>query len=218
MVTVAGVLKDFNFFSLHHRIDPFSFTISSDIDKDRKVGSFGNLYLKIGPHVNVPTIIDAIHRIYTRVDPQNPFEFHFLDEAYDQNYKVEDQLARLFDLFSAVTIIIACLGLFALATFAAEQRMKEIGIRKVLGASVSSISALLSRDFLRPILLSILIASPLAWWFMNRWLQNFAYRTSISWWVFPVAGGILLVIAQGTVLLRTIRAARANPTINLRNE
>jgi putative ABC transport system permease protein len=218
MVTVAGVLKDFNFFSLHHRIDPFSFTISSDIDKDRKVGSFGNLYLKIGPHVNVPTIIDAIHRIYTRVDPQNPFEFHFLDEAYDQNYKVEDQLARLFDLFSAVTIIIACLGLFALATFAAEQRMKEIGIRKVLGASVSSISALLSRDFLRPILLSILIASPLAWWFMNRWLQNFAYRTSISWWVFPVAGGVMLLIAQGTVLLRTIRAARANPTINLRNE
>jgi putative ABC transport system permease protein len=218
MVTVSGVLKDFNFFSLHRRIAPFSFTISSDVDKDRKVGPFGNLYLKIAPHVNVPTVIDAIHRIYTRFDRQNPFEFQFLDEAYDQNYKVEDQLAGLFDLFSAVTIIIACLGLFALATFAAEQRLKEIGIRKVLGASVASISALLSRDFLRPILLSVLIASPLAWWSMNRWLQNFAYRTSVSWWIFPAAGGVLMGIALATVLFRTVRAARVNPTVNLRTE
>ena len=218
MVTVAGVLRDFNFFSLHSHIDPFSFTISADVDKDRDEGSYGILYLKIGPHVNVPTIIDGIHRIYARYDAKNPFDFQFLDEAYDQNYKVEDQLAGLFDLFSAVTIVIACLGLFALATFAAEQRLKEIGIRKVLGASVSSISALLSRDFLQPILLSVFIASPLAWWFMNKWLQNFAYRTSVSWWIFPAAGGVLLLIAQGTVLFRTIRAARANPTINLRSE
>ncbi len=218
MVTVAGVLKDFNFFSLHSHIDPFSFTISSDVDKDRKEGSYGILYLKIGPHINVPTMMDAIRHIYGRYDAKNPFEFQFLDEVYNQSYKLEDQFAGLFDLFSAITIIIACLGLFALATFAAEQRLKEIGIRKVLGASVSSISALLSRDFLQPILLSVFIASPLAWWFMNKWLQNFAYRTSISWWVFPLAGGGLLLIAQGTVLLRTIRAARANPTINLRNE
>jgi putative ABC transport system permease protein len=215
---VAGVLKDFNFFSLHSHIDPFSFTISSDVDKDREEGSYGILYLKIGPHVNVPTIIDAIRHIYGRYDAKNPFEFQFLDEAYDESYKVEDQLATLFDLFSAITVVIGCLGLFALATFAAEQRLKEIGIRKVLGASVSSISALLSRDFLRPILLSVFIASPLAWWFMNKWLQNFAYRTAISWWVFPATGAVLLLIAQGTVLFRTIRAARANPTINLRNE
>jgi putative ABC transport system permease protein len=217
-VTVAGVLRDFNFFSLHSHIDPFSFTISADVDKDRDEGSYGILYLKIGPYVNVPTIMEAIRRIYGRYDAKNPFDFQFLDEAYDQNYKVEDQLASLFDLFSVITIIIACLGLFALATFAAQQRLKEIGIRKVLGASVASISALLSRDFLGPILLSVLIASPLAWWFMNKWLQNFAYRTPISWWVFPLAGGGLLLIAQGTVLFRTIRAARANPTINLRNE
>jgi putative ABC transport system permease protein len=217
-VTVAGVLRDFNFFSLHSRIEPFGFSVSSDVDKDHEQASYGILYLKIGPHVNVPTLIDAIHRIYSRYDTQTPFEFQFLDEVYDQNYKVEDQLAGLFDLFSAITMIIACLGLFALATFAAEQRLKEIGIRKVLGASVRSISALLSRDFLQPILLSVFIASPLAWWFMNKWLQNFAYRTSISWWVFPLAGGGLLLIAQGTVLFRTIRAARANPTINLRNE
>ncbi len=217
-VTVTGVLRDFNFFSLHSRIDPFSFTISSGLDKDRDNGSYGNLYLRIGPHVNVPSTIDAIRRIYGRYDAKNPFEFQFLDEAYDKSYKVEDQLAGLFDLFSAVTIIISCLGLFALATFAAEQRLKEIGIRKVLGASVSSISALLSRDFLWPILLSVLIASPLAWWYMDSWLQNFAYRTSISWWIFPAAGAVLLLIAQGTVLFRTIRAARVNPTINLRSE
>jgi putative ABC transport system permease protein len=110
------------------------------------------------------------------------------------------------------------MGLFALATFAAQQRVKEIGIRKVLGASVASISALLSRDFLRPILLSVLIASPLAWWVMHRWLDNFAYRTPISWWIFPLTGAGLLLIAQLTVLFRTIKAAQANPTVNLRSE
>ncbi|HXB35883.1 MAG TPA: FtsX-like permease family protein, partial [Puia sp.] len=133
-------------------------------------------------------------------------------------YKAEDRLAGLMGIFTGITIVIACLGLFSLATFAAQQRLKEIGIRKVLGASVGSISALLSRDFLWPILLSTLIACPLAWWVMHRWLQNFAYRTSISWWIFPVTGMGLLLIAQLTVLFRTIRAARANPTVNLRSE
>ena len=216
IVTISGVLRDFNFFSLRNHIDPFSLSVKSDIGLEG--ADFGCLYVKIAPHVNVPTLIDAIRKIYSRYDVQTPFEFQFLDEAYDESYKVEDQLSGLFDLFSTVTIIIACLGLFALATFAAEQRLKEIGIRKVLGASVRSISALLSRDFLQPILLSVFIASPLAWWYMHKWLQNFAYRTPISWWVFPAAGGVLLLIAQGTVLFRTIRAARANPTINLRNE
>lgn len=216
-VTVAGVLKDFNFFSLQYHIDPLSLHIAKELGNWRGA-IVGCLYAKIGSHVNIPTLIEAIRKTYARYDPQTPFEYQFLDEAYDQIYKVEDQFAGLFDLFSVITIVIACLGLFALATFAAEQRLKEIGIRKVLGASVGSISALLSRDFLRPILLSVLIASPLAWWTMHRWLQDFAYRTPISWWIFPAAAAVLLMIAQLTVLFRTIRAARLNPTINLRNE
>jgi putative ABC transport system permease protein len=115
-------------------------------------------------------------------------------------------------------VTIACLGLFALATFAAQERLKEIGIRKVLGASVASISALFSRDFLLPILVAVGIASPLAWWAMHRWLEHFAYRTPINWWIFPAAGAVLLVVAQLTVLFRTTKAARVNPTVNLRNE
>src|SRR5579863_10527324 len=140
-------------------------------------------------------------------DRKHPFDYQFLDEVFDSQYKAEDRLAGLMGIFTAITIVVACLGLFALATFAAEQRLKEIGIRKVLGASVTSISALLSRDFLRPILPAVLIASPLAWWVMHGWLQNFAYRTPISWWIFPATGAGLLLIAQLTVLVRTIKAA-----------
>jgi putative ABC transport system permease protein len=217
-VTIAGVLKDFNFFSLHSAIAPLGIQVVRRIDDEWREGIDGVLYVKIRPHVNVPSVIEAAHRAYSRYDGQTPFEYTFLDDEFNNQYKAEDRLAGLMDIFTMVTIAISCLGLFALATFAAQQRLKEIGIRKVLGASVGSISALLSRDFLRPIMLSILIASPLAWWFMNKWLQNFAYRTSISWWIFPVTGMGLLLIAQLTVLFRTIRAARANPTVNLRSE
>jgi len=218
VVAVAGVLKDFNFFSLHSAIAPLAIRVPGRIEDEWQDGIDGVLYAKIGSHVNVPALIEAVHRVYARYDRRTAFEYTFLDEQFDSQYKSEDRLAGLMNIFTVITIIISCLGLFALATFAAQQRLKEIGIRKVLGASVASISALLSRDFLRPIVLSVLIACPLAWWVMHRWLQDFAYRTSISWWVFPLAGGGLLLIAQLTVLFRTIKAARANPTVNLRSE
>jgi len=151
-------------------------------------------------------------------DRKHPFDYQFLDEVFDSQYKAEDRLAGLMGIFTAITIVVACLGLFALATFAAEQRLKEIGIRKVLGASVGSIGSLLTRDFLRPVLIAVIIASPVAWWVMHRWLQDFAYRTEFSWWLFPLAGGALLLVALGTVFFRALKAARANPTINLRSE
>ncbi len=217
-VTVAGVLKDFNFLSLHSAILPLGMRIAGNVDQTWPPGIDGVLYAKIAPHVNVPALIEAVHRVYRRYDQRTAFDYVFLDDEFNNQYKSEDRLAGLTEIFTLITIVIACLGLFALATFAAGQRLKEIGIRKVLGASVTSISVLLSRDFLRPILLSVLIASPLAWWVMHRWLQNFAYRTSMSWWIFPAIGGGLLLIAQLTVLFRTIRAARVNPTINLRSE
>jgi len=163
-------------------------------------------------------MVDAIRKIYRRYDRQTAFEYSFADDAFDNQFKAEDRLAGLFGIFTAITIVIACLGLFALATFAAQQRLKEIGIRKVLGASVASIASLLSRDFLRPVLLSFVIASPLAWWVLHRWLQEFAYRTEFSWWVFPLAGGALLLVALGTVLFRALGAARINPVRNLRTE
>jgi putative ABC transport system permease protein len=188
------------------------------VEDEWPTGIDGVLYAKIEPHVNGAALIEAVHRIYARHDEHTPFEYTFLDDEFNNQYKAEDRLAGLMDIFTLITIVIACLGLFALATFAAQQRLREIGIRKVLGASVASISVLLSRDFLRPILLSVVIASPLAWWVMHRWLQNFAYRTSVSWWIFLAVGGGLLLIAQGSVLFRTVKAARANPTVNLRSE
>ncbi len=217
-VTVAGVLKDFNFFSLHTAIAPLGIQVNGNVENAWQDGIDGVLYAKVGPHVNVPAVIEAVHRLYARYDRRTAFEYTFLDEQFNSQYKSEDRLAGLMNIFTVITIIISCLGLFALATFAAQQRLKEIGIRKVLGASVASIGVLLSRDFLRPVALSVLIASPVAWWVMHNWLQNFAYRTPITWWIFPAAGIGLLLIAQGTVLFRTIKAARANPTVNLRSE
>jgi putative ABC transport system permease protein len=217
-VIVAGVLKDFNFFSLHTAIAPLAIRVTRNIDDEWSEGIDGVLYLRIGPRVNIPTLLESAHRTYSRYDDQTPFDYTFLDDQFNSQYKAEDRLANLMNIFAGVTIVIACLGLFALATFAAQRRLREIGIRKVLGASVASISALLSRDFLRPVLLSVLLACPLAWWVMHRWLQNFAYRTTISWWIFSAAGLGLLLIALLTVLFRTIRAAQANPTINLRSE
>ncbi len=215
---VAGVLRDFSYEALRGKIGPFCLVADRDTDS-----SFGNsskmcMMARLQANVNLPGLIAALGKAYSTFDRKHPFDYQFLDEVFDSQYKAEDRLAGLMGIFTAITIVIACLGLFALATFAAQQRLKEIGIRKVLGASVASIGALLSRDFLRPVAMSVLIASPLAWWVMHRWLENFAYRTTVSWWVFPLAGGGLLLIAQLTVLWRTISAARANPTVNLRSE
>jgi len=213
---IAGVLKNFNYRSLQYGVSPTAVFVRKDTDSLWSDG--GCLMAKIGAHVNIPTVLEGIKNVYRRYDSQQPFEYEFMDETFNNFYKAEDRLAGLSGLFTTISVIIACLGLFALATFAAQQRVKEIGIRKVLGASVSSIGTLLSRDFLRPVLLAVLVASPLSWWLMNKWLEDFAYRTSLSWWIFLTAGMGLLLVALATVLFRTIKAAQANPTINLRSE
>jgi len=217
-VFVAGVLKNFNYDGLRKAIMPLFLSIRKDTAAIWSDATFGCLLARIGPHRNIPTVVDAIRTIYRRYDRQTAFEFQFMDEAFDNLYKAEDRLAGIFGVLTFITIIIACLGLFALATFSAQQRVKEIGIRKVLGASVGSIGGLLSRDFLQPVIVAVLIACPISWWAMHRWLQDFAYRTPISWWIFPAAGGILLLIALNTVMVCAVRAARTNPVINLRSE
>jgi putative ABC transport system permease protein len=217
-VTVAGVVKNFNYQTLRMPIGAMYLQISPDTASGWKNVLGGCLLAKIGTHVNIPTLMEAIRKVYTRYDRRANFEYSFADEAFDNLYKAEDRLAGLFGMFTLITIIIACLGLFALATFTAQQRVREIGIRKVLGASVASIGVLLTRDFLLPVLIAVVIACPVAWWAMSKWLEDFAYRTTLSWWVFVVCGLGLFLVALATVLGRSLRAGRANPVDNLRAE
>ena len=143
---------------------------------------------------------------------------HFMDDLYNKTYSAEQKTGTILNIFSVLTIFVACLGLFGLATYTAEQRTKEIGIRKVLGASVTQVTQMLSKEFLKLVLIASLIAFPAAWWAMNKWLQSFAYRINISWWVFVVAGISALLIALLTVSFQAIKAAIANPVKSLRTE
>jgi ABC-type antimicrobial peptide transport system permease subunit len=150
--------------------------------------------------------------------PDDPFTYNFLDESYNSLYKTEQQSAVLITLFAVIAIVISALGLLGLAAFAAEQKVKEIGIRKVLGASLQHIVGLLSADFLKMVLIASLIAFPIAWWAMNKWLQDFAYRINLSWWIFLAAGSIALIIALVTISFQAVKAALANPVNSLRSE
>jgi putative ABC transport system permease protein len=152
------------------------------------------------------------------MNPNEPFEYSFLDEDFQKNYEADNRLSSLLEYFTIIAIVICCLGLFGLATFSAEQRTKEIGIRKVLGASTGGIVALLSKDFLKLVAISVVVASPIAWYIMNKWLQDFAYRTNIGWMVFAVAGILALLIALITISFQAIKAAIANPAKSLRTE
>ncbi len=214
---VAGVLKNFNYLSLHSKIDALSLIIKNDTASIwRNTG--GCLFAKLKPNANIASAINQIKTVYEKYDMEKPFEYHFMDEAFDSMYKAEDRLSKIFDVFTLFTVFIACIGLFGLTTFAAEQRTKEIGIRKVLGAGVANIVSMLSRDFLKLVLIAITIASPVAWYFMNEWLKDFAYRINISWQVFALAGIGALIIALLTVSFQAIKAAVANPVKSLRAE
>jgi len=147
-----------------------------------------------------------------------PFEYTFLDEDVQKQYETEVTLSNIINSFTLMAILISCLGLFGLAAFSAEQRTKEIGIRKVLGASVFNLTSLLSKDFIRLVMIAIVIATPISWWAMTKWLQGFAYRINIAWWMFALAGLLAIAIALFTVSFQAIRAALANPVKSLRTE
>jgi ABC-type antimicrobial peptide transport system permease subunit len=164
------------------------------------------------------TALASLESVYAQFNPGYPFEVDFLDDEYEQMYRGELVVGTLANIFAAVAIFIACLGLFGLAAYTAERRRKEIGVRKVLGASVGGVVTLLSRDFVRLVLIGFVLAAPLAWWVMDRWLDSFAYRVDLGWGVFLVAGGAALVIALATVSGQALRAATADPVDALRSE
>ncbi|MFI5138055.1 MAG: ABC transporter permease [Sphingobacteriales bacterium] len=214
---IVAVTKNFNFTSLESTVPALCLFIASDTAANWGAEG-GCLFAKIKPHANLPSLIESIQTIYKKYNAETPFSYTFMDDAFNAQYKAEDKLASIFSIFTCITIILAALGLFGLAAFTIEQRTKEIGIRKVLGASVTSINNLLSKDFLKLVFLAIVIASPIAWWAMHKWLQDFAYRISISWWMFAAAGFVAIVTAVITVSYHALRAAIANPVNSLRSE
>jgi putative ABC transport system permease protein len=167
---------------------------------------------------NLSKTLQNVQKAWVTAFPGNPFEYYFLDDYFNQQYQNERKFEKLFFVFAILAIIIGCLGLFGLSAYTASQRVKEIGIRKVLGASVQDITRMLSKDFLKLVLIAIVIASPIAWWAMNKWLEDFAYRVNISLWVFVIAGLVAIAIAFITVSFQAIKAAVSNPVKSLRTE
>jgi putative ABC transport system permease protein len=205
---VIGVVKDFHFRSLHERITPLVMTLTRDA---------GISIIKIQTK-DVNGVLASMKAKWDKFKPDNAFEYSFLDERFNNTYKAEQKTGQILGIFSALTIFVASLGLFGLATFTAQQRTKEIGVRKVLGASVISVTALLSGDFLKLVGIAIIIAMPVAWYGMNQWLQNFEYKTEISFWTFILAGVLSVAVALFTVSFQSVKAALTDPVKSLRSE
>lgn len=210
VMEIVGVVKDFNFESLYNSIKPFGFTTS-----------MGNKYSYVIANASIKDYASLLKNIQTswnKINPDAPFLYSFLDNDFQKNYEKDQRISLIVSYFTFIAILIACLGLFGLSAFSAEQRTREIGIRKVLGASVTNVASLLSKDFIKLVVIALLIASPLAWLAMKKWLESFAYRTPISWWTFVLAGLLAICIALITVSFQAIKAAIANPVKSLRSE
>jgi putative ABC transport system permease protein len=205
---IIGVMKDFNYESLKDKIEPAVLAYGPD-----------NGAISIRIHsANLTTLMAQVENKWKTFSPNQAFTYSFMDQEFDATYRSEQRIGTIFISFTTLAIAIACLGLFGLAAYAAEQRYKEIGIRKVLGASVSTIVSMLSMDFIKLVLISILIATPLAWWAMQKWLQDFAYRTTIQWYILAVAGAGAVLIAFVTISFQSIKAALSNPVDSLKSE
>jgi putative ABC transport system permease protein len=206
--TIIGVVKNFNFSSLRENVGGLCFRLGNN--------SWETAYRF--STADVSSLLTTIENKYKAAAPGMPFKYEFLDAAFDNMYRQERRVGTVALAFAILAIIIACLGLFGLATYIAEQRTKEIGIRKVLGASVANIIKMLSKDFVKLVLLAFVIATPIAWWFMNKWLQEFAFRIDLNWMIFAVTGCVALVVALITLSFQAIRAAIANPVESLKTE
>jgi putative ABC transport system permease protein len=208
-VTIVGVAKDFHFTSLRNEIKPFAFVNNSN--------RAANFTIKLSVD-NVQSSLAQIENTWKKFLGGRAFEYYFLDETYAKLYQSEERFQKVFISLVILGIIIACLGLLGLATFSAQRRVKEIGVRKVLGASVPHVVALLSKDFLKLVLIALVLAVPIAWYLMNEWLKDFAYRINIEWWIFLVAALIAIIIAFITISTQAIKAAISNPVKSLRTE
>ena len=207
---IIGVTKDFHFQDLHASIEPYGFQLNN-------VPEYGYMlaHAKAG---DMQATLKSIEAAWRKLNPNEPFDFSFLDQDFQKNYQAEDRLSSIVSYFTIIAILISCLGLFGLAAFSAEQRTKEIGVRKVLGASITNIIGLLSKDFLKLVAISVVLASPVAWFVMHKWLQDFAYRVDISWAVFAITTVTALCIALLTIGFQAVKAAISNPVKSLRTE
>jgi putative ABC transport system permease protein len=212
--TVIGVLKDFNAESFRSVISPYALFYTTSKTYNIR-SSYMTVRLKPG---NYNTALTAIQNKWKQFAPDQPFDYTFMDAEFDSLYRSEQTMGQVLTVFTILSIIVACLGLLGLAIFTAERRTKEIGIRKVLGASVQNVVTMLSKDFIILLVIACIIAFPIAWYAMNKWLQDFAYRTTISWWIFALAAGLTIVITLITISFQSIKAALANPVKSLKNE
>jgi len=208
--TVVGVVKDYLYDDMYGQSDPVMFF--------NYLGEASYMYLKTNPEIATNDMLSKVEAVMKKHNPAYPFQYNFVDETFNAKFKSEQLIGKLSQLFALLAILISCLGLFGLAAYTAEQRSKEIGVRKVLGASVSGIVKLLSKDFLKLVGLSILIAIPIAWYAMDNWLQDYAYRIEINWWIFVIAGFVAIAIAMVTVSFQAVKAALANPVDSLKTE
>jgi len=206
--TIIGVVKNFHFESLKKNIGALSLVLSR---------SSGTVVFKLNGGDMAQTV-DHVEQLWKKMAPGQPFSYRFMDEDFNNVYRSEQRVGQIFITFATISIIIGCLGLFGLSAYTAERRTKEIGVRKVLGASVSNIVALLSKEFLKLIVIAILIGIPIAWFGMSQWLNDFAYHVDLAWWMFLAAGAIAIIIALLTVSFQSIKAALMNPVKSLRSE
>ncbi|MGN6298393.1 MAG: ABC transporter permease [Ginsengibacter sp.] len=211
VINVVGVVNDYVYGDMYGKPDPVMFFCVNIRDAS-------NMYVRLKQNANVEQAIQQMATILKKDNPSYPFTYHFVDDQFNQMFQNEQLISKLSRVFAMLAIIISCLGLFGLAVYTAERRVKEIGVRKVLGASITNITTLLSKDFLLLVFISCLVAFPLAWWMMHSWLQNYKYRIEISWWIFVVAGVTALLIALITISFQSIKAAIANPVKSLRSE
>ncbi|WP_077923247.1 ABC transporter permease [Spirosoma sp. 209] len=207
---IVGVVKDFHFEDLHVPITPFGFTLNLN-------GNYNYVVVNLKPG-DMQSTLQSLGSVWQRFNYAEPFEYSFLDAEFQKNYEAENRLSTLVSYFTFIAILISCLGLFGLVSFNVEQRVKEIGVRKVLGATVGNVVMLLSKDFLKLVLMAVVLASPLAWWAMHRWLQGFAYKIDIEWWYFALAGVLAVGIALLTVSFQSVKAALMDPVKSLRAE
>ncbi|SDF35591.1 putative ABC transport system permease protein [Dyadobacter soli] len=205
---VIGIVKDFHFQSMREQIGPLVMTLNN---------GWGWMLIKTRS-AEVSGLLASMKKNWDGFHSDMPFSYSFLDERFNETYKAEQKTGQILGTFAGLTIFVACLGLFGLATFTAEQRTKEIGVRKVLGASVAGIIALLSKDFLKLVIVALLIATPAAWWLMDRWLQEFAYKIDVTWWMFALAGALSVLVALCTISFQSVKAALMNPVESLRSE